>query len=117
MANERHADERQPMYCTIDGRPIKEHPKCEACSIFVGPGHNEKILMPFMGHMICGGCLNSKRGEFARDWEEFVHGVPIERMVAHTRKSLQEVHMQLAEIMEGFRRESEHDAAVPQKHS
>ena len=42
--------------CETCGAPMKGHPKCEACGILTGHGHQYNHAN-FRGRVICGGCI------------------------------------------------------------
>ena len=61
--------------CEVCHALIQTHPKCEACGILCGIGH-ENVLSPYRGHSLCGRCLVAWKGKdslYGREttWEEF----------------------------------------------
>ena len=49
--------------CEVCGLDYQEHPYCQECTILIGSGHEEAVLYPLDGKMVCGACLKAYRKE------------------------------------------------------
>ena len=63
--------------CEVCHAPIQPHPRCDACGILCGMGH-ENVLSPYRGHDLCGPCIKAwkvKDNLFGKEmtWSEFAH--------------------------------------------